>query len=36
VVAVLLGDLLLGENITPRVLLGAGTVIAGVFLAGRK
>jgi drug/metabolite transporter (DMT)-like permease len=36
VVAVVLGDLLLGENITPRVLVGAGTVIAGVFLAGRK
>lgn len=36
VVAVILGDLLLGEKITPRVLAGAGTVIAGVFLAGRK
>jgi drug/metabolite transporter (DMT)-like permease len=36
IVAVILGDLLLGEKITPRVLAGAGTVIAGVFLAGRK
>lgn len=36
VIAVLLGSLLFGERITPRVLLGAATVIAGVFLAGRK
>jgi drug/metabolite transporter (DMT)-like permease len=36
VVAVFLGALFLDEKITLRVLVGAATVIAGVFLAGRK
>jgi drug/metabolite transporter (DMT)-like permease len=36
VVAVLLGSILFEERITPRILAGAATVIAGVSLAGRK
>ena len=35
VVAILIGVLWLGESMTPRVLLGAAVVIAGVVVAGR-